>query len=199
MSKQHYVIVVADDDPGINELLNITLTDAGYQVHSCFSGDEAARIIQRIQPDVAVVDMQMETRDAGLRLLQALRQDPHTMRLSVVICSADTIFLDATRESIVELGATVLPKPFYLDEVLQTVESLLAPRPMTVAVNSALFEHARQRLAARGYEVISDDHGYSVLSATDPVDVSRARHIDDLIDLADLWDWAHGRQLKQSV
>lgn len=194
MSKQRYVIVVADDDPGINELLNILLTDAGYQVHCCFSGDEAARIIQRIQPDLAVVDMQMETRDAGLKLLQSLRQSPQTMRLSVVICSADAILLDATRADIIELGATILPKPFRVDDVLQTIESLIAPKPMTVVVNSELFEQARQRLAARGYEVLSDDHGYIVLNATDPTDASRARHLDDLIDLADLWDWAHQRQ-----
>ena len=195
MPKQRYVIVVADDDPSINELLNIMLTDAGYQVHCCFSGNEAARIIRRIQPDLVVVDMQMETRDAGLQLLLSLRQNPQTMRLSVVICSADTIFLDTTRDNITELGATILAKPFHLDEVLQTVESLIALSSMTVAVNSELFEQASQRLAARGYEVLADDHGYIVLNATDPADASRARHLDDLIDLADLWDWAHRRQL----
>src|SRR3954453_15104018 len=115
MSKQRYVIVVADDDPGINELYSQLLTEEGYEVHCCFSGDEAARVMQRLQPDLAVVDMQMETRDAGLRLLQSLRQNPQTMRLSVIICSADGVYLDSTKQHVSELGAVVLTKPFDID------------------------------------------------------------------------------------
>ena len=125
MSKQRYIIVVADDDPGINELYSQMLADEGYQVYCCFSGDEAARVIQRIQPDLAVVDMQMETRDAGLRLLQSLRQNPQTMRLSVIICSADAGYLDSTKQHFSELGALVITKPFDIDHFLQNVEKLL--------------------------------------------------------------------------
>ena len=127
MSQQHYVIVVADDDPDLNQLFSMMLSDQGYQVHCCFSGDEAARVIQRIQPDLAVVDMQMETRDAGLKLLESLRQSPQTMRLSVIICSADVIFLDSTNSQIKELGAEVITKPFRIDDFLEIVKQLLLP------------------------------------------------------------------------
>ena len=129
MAKQHYVIVIADDDPAINDLLRDILSEEGYQVHCCFTREEAARVIQRIVPDVAVIDMQMEARDAGLVLLQSLRDSPQTMRLSVIICSADEICLQQNSDQITQLGAQILPKPFDVEHLLDTVKLLLAAAP----------------------------------------------------------------------
>ncbi len=95
MAKEHYVIVVADDNTLINNFLSDLLRDEGYQVLCCFSGEEAQRVIRRVTPDVAILDMQMEERDAGLQVLEHLRQHPETARISVIICSADVPFLEA--------------------------------------------------------------------------------------------------------
>jgi len=125
MTRQHYTIVVADDDPILNTMLSDILTEEGYQVHCCFSQQEAARVIQRIVPDVAIVDMQMEARDAGLVLLQSLRHNLQMMRLSVIICSADHIFLQRNSDEIEQLGAEIISKPFDIEHLLQTVKRLL--------------------------------------------------------------------------
>lgn len=129
MVKQHYVIVVADDDPAINNLLREILSEEGYQVHGCFTREEAARVIQRVVPDVAVIDMQMEARDSGLELLQSLRQHPQTMCLSIIICSADTFCLEQSSDQLLKLGAEIIPKPFDVEHLLQTVKRLLAAAP----------------------------------------------------------------------
>jgi CheY-like chemotaxis protein len=127
MAKQAYTVVIVDDDPFINELLSYLLVEAGYQVLCCFTGAEAARVIRRVVPDVAIVDMQMEVRDAGLQLLKAVRQDPQTAKLGVILCSADNLFLDAHRQEIVTYRGEIMPKPFNLDHLLDTVRQLLAP------------------------------------------------------------------------
>ena len=63
--------------------------------------------------------------DAGLRLLESLRQDPLTAALSVVVCSADVSYLDICREQLNVYGAEVVAKPFALDHLLETVRRML--------------------------------------------------------------------------
>jgi CheY-like chemotaxis protein len=87
--KQHAVIVVADDDPLINDLISIVLQDEGYRVLSCTTGAEALQVAARVRPDLVITDMQMEVRDAGLQLLDRLRADPTTAETAVIVCSAD--------------------------------------------------------------------------------------------------------------
>jgi CheY-like chemotaxis protein len=125
MSARRYVIVVADDDPLMNLVLQETLLYAGYDVLCCFSGGEAERVIQRVVPDIAIVDMQMECKDAGLRLIETVRQDPRTSALSVVVCSADLLYLDSCRERLAGYGAEIVLKPFELDYLLETVRRML--------------------------------------------------------------------------
>jgi CheY-like chemotaxis protein len=91
----------------------------------CFSGGEAERVIRRVIPDIAIVDMQMEVHDAGLRLLEAVRRNPSTAALSVVICTADVSYLDTCREELAGFGAEVVAKPFALDYLLETVRRML--------------------------------------------------------------------------
>ena len=123
--KCRYAIVVADDDPLMNVLLREILLSDGYEVLCCFSGAEAERVIQRVKPDAAIVDMQMEVRDAGLQLLKSVRQNPTTAHISVIICSADLSYLDEQREQITAYGAEVMFKPFTVEQILKTVRRML--------------------------------------------------------------------------
>jgi CheY-like chemotaxis protein len=129
MAKEQYVIVVADDNEQINDFLNDLLHEEGYEVLCCFSGEEALRVIRRVIPDVAILDMQMETRAAGLKVLELLRQHPETARISVIICSADVPFLDAKKQDIIAYGGEIVYKPFEISHLLATIEKLLMAVP----------------------------------------------------------------------
>ncbi len=125
MAKEHYVIVVADDNVAINNFLCDLLHDEGYDVLCCFSGAEAQRVIRRVIPDVAILDMQMEVLDAGLHVLAWLRQHPETAAVSVIICSADAPFLAAKTKAITAYGGEIVYKPFDVPHLLATIEKLL--------------------------------------------------------------------------
>jgi len=129
MAKEQYVIVVADDNEQINDFLNDLLHEEGYAVLCCFSGAEALRVIRRVIPDVAILDMQMETRAAGLKILELLRQHPETARISVIICSADVPFLDAKKQDIIAYGGEIVYKPFEISHLLATIEKVLVAVP----------------------------------------------------------------------
>jgi hypothetical protein len=53
---------------------------------------------------------------------------------------------------------------------------------------------AIRRLAQCSYEVLPDERGYIVRHLTDSNDVSRVHTLDDLVDLADLMEWAKQRR-----
>jgi CheY-like chemotaxis protein len=126
MANEPFVIVVADDDPLLNALVCEVLADEGYDVRCSFTGAEAMRIIQRVRPDLVITDMQMEVRDAGLQVLQSLRQTPATISVAVIICSADREFLQAKFSEIARYHAEIIAKPFELGHLLATVQRLLA-------------------------------------------------------------------------
>jgi CheY-like chemotaxis protein len=129
MSKEHYVIVVADDNIAINNFLCDLLHEEGYRVLCCFSGEEAQRVIRRVIPDVAILDMQMEELDAGLQVLEWLRQHPETAQVSVIICSADVPFLEAKKKDITAYSGVIVHKPFDVPHLLATIEKLVMATP----------------------------------------------------------------------
>lgn len=79
----HWKLLIVDDDEEIHEVTNYALTDYTFLersvvVHSAYSRREAEILLDSM-PDVAVVllDVVMETKDAGLRLVEYIR---HTLK-----------------------------------------------------------------------------------------------------------------------
>jgi hypothetical protein len=56
------------------------------------------------------------------------------------------------------------------------------------------YEDAVRRLNKQGYDVHPHEQGYLVQHRTDGNDISRIRHLSELIELADLFDWREQRQ-----
>jgi hypothetical protein len=56
------------------------------------------------------------------------------------------------------------------------------------------YEDAVLRLLAFGYEVFSNGSGYRVQHRTDHLDTSLMRDLSDLVDFANLMEWAEQRR-----
>lgn len=67
-------ILVVDDDPNILELVSIQLTQAGYIVQKALNGFEALALIEKEEPDLAVVDVMMPGMD-GYTLTKKIRSE----------------------------------------------------------------------------------------------------------------------------
>ena len=126
MRHERPLIVLVNDDPVAVELLTDRFADAGYQTSGCLSSGEAPAIIRREQPDLVVLDLQMERPDAGVTLLELLRRVPATQAMPVIVCTADRWLLSHSAEQLHALGCAVVPKPFDLDALLATVRARLA-------------------------------------------------------------------------
>ncbi len=121
-------VLVVDDDVGLRTLLVEFLSDSGYDVVSAETGRIALRIMQ--EPgngvDLVVSDVLMPDMD-GIELLTSLRSSHPSLPLIAMTGGGPVM----TRELLIKitgsLGAeAVLGKPFSLDELLISVESVLS-------------------------------------------------------------------------
>lgn len=121
-------ILVIEDDDLMRELVAVHLGDAGHDVVPCADGAVAIRAILDQKPDLVVLDLGMPYID-GFELLAALKGDPLTRTIPVIVLSSRTDLQSLDR--VVALGAAeYLNKPIRVESLLDAVERrLLNPGP----------------------------------------------------------------------
>jgi DNA-binding response OmpR family regulator len=120
-------ILVVDDDPAILDSLRFLFEDEGYRVQTSEKGDyaDSLRDDNGGLPDLIVLDVLLSGKD-GRAICRKLKSQDETRHIPIVMISA---YPDAERSS-KEVGADAfVAKPFAIDDVLMTVETLLALRP----------------------------------------------------------------------
>jgi DNA-binding NtrC family response regulator len=115
-------ILVADDDPHIQEVLEVRLSSAGYEVILASDGREALDALAATPVDLVISDIRMPGVD-GLEL-QA-RLEKIAPKLPLIFLTAYGSIQDAVQA--IKSGAVdYLTKPFEGKELLAKVESVLA-------------------------------------------------------------------------
>lgn len=69
------LIYIAEDDPGIRELILYTLQVSGFEAKGFETGTALLEAVQGTRPDLVMLDIMMPGHD-GLTVLQKLRQNP---------------------------------------------------------------------------------------------------------------------------
>jgi DNA-binding response OmpR family regulator len=112
-------VVVADDDPDIVDILVFNLTAAGYEVESAADGVAALELVTASHPDLVVLDIMMPRMD-GLQVLAALKAEPETKEIPVVMLTARASDTDLWEGW--DAGADYyITKPFDLEELLRFI------------------------------------------------------------------------------
>ena len=124
------VIAVVDDDAAFLTMMQDLLADEDYQVLLCSDGEDAYSLIQRERPDLVILDIRMDLRDVGLKILQLMRLNPITQQVPVIVCSADGRLLDEQREDLCERCCDVVQKPFDIDELLLKISQMVGQAPV---------------------------------------------------------------------
>lgn len=110
-------ILVLDDDSYVRELLNLHLSNAGYEVLLAEDAIVAGHLLIRQRPDLMLVDVEMPYMN-GLEFMQAPKADPAVCNIPVVFISSREDCEDRAKE----LGAgAFLHKPLLADHLLATV------------------------------------------------------------------------------
>jgi len=117
-------ILIVDDDPSEIELLSLAFEEnhMAVQLQIARDGKGALSVLQGQQPRLAMIDIKMPLMN-GFELLQAIRADPRTRGLTVIIMS--TSGAESDRRQARELGAVrYWQKPPHFHELVAMVQEL---------------------------------------------------------------------------
>jgi CheY-like chemotaxis protein len=158
-------IVIIEDHPVLISVYRNKFIAEGFNVEIATDGDSGLKLINRVKPDLVVLDLAMPKLN-GIEVLKKLRANPLFEDLPVIIFSDSAWKQQAWKE-----GATVvLSKSEHSpSEVVESARNALlaceAPEQETLAINAAfLAAHATssgtvtQSVPTAGHVLLVEDH-----------------------------------------
>lgn len=122
-------VLVVDDERDLLEMVCFVLRQEGYIVAKATDGLDALNSVERMMPDLILLDMKMPRVD-GWQFASELRKK-HGPRVPIVVVTAS----EDARVSAEEIGAQGwLGKPFDLDQLIDTVISVIGPARLDAQV-----------------------------------------------------------------
>ena len=163
------LILLADDSPLIHRHTVPLLEDDGYEVRSASDGAEAIALARSLCPDLVITDVEMPLVD-GYGVCKALKADPATARVPVLICSSLGEAADLERGF--DAGADdYLVKPVLPEELSTRVRALVLgslpasrERILVVDDSPAQRHYVADCLARQGFDVVTADNGKVALA-----------------------------------
>ncbi len=158
------LIVLADDSPLIHRHTVPILEDDGYDVISAHDGEDALAKVREHKPDLVITDVEMPKLD-GYGVCKALKSDPATAHLPVLICSSLGEATDLERGF--DAGADdYLVKPVIPEELSTRVRALVLgslpasrERVLVVDDSPAQRHYVADCLARQGFVVTTAENG----------------------------------------
>jgi DNA-binding response OmpR family regulator len=117
---QHVLLI--EDEPNIAEAISFILGRDGWTVTALTDGLGAEAAVRSARPDLVILDLMLPGR-SGLDILAALRSDPETAGLPVMMLTAKGQGRD--REAAERAGVDLfMAKPFSNADMLASVRAL---------------------------------------------------------------------------
>jgi DNA-binding response OmpR family regulator len=120
------LILVADDDEDILQLLSFRLERAGYEIVQARNGADALRLAIELRPALAVLDVMMPGL-TGYEVTRELRRNEDTRAMPVILLTAKAQASDVA-EGMAAGADDYVKKPFDARDLRERVERLLRPR-----------------------------------------------------------------------
>jgi len=114
---------VVDDDPEIVTMLSTRLGKRGYKVSTASDGTKALEMAKEDRPDVVLLDVMMPGK-SGWEVARALKQDPATQGVKIVMVSAIGEKTNEITAPIYGADAHV-DKPFEFEHLEKVISRLL--------------------------------------------------------------------------
>jgi len=113
-------VLVLEKNKDISELINLVLTDEGYQVEVLFSIEAIFEHIKFFQPDIILLDIISPTAE-GTALCEAIKAAEDTKHIPVVVLSTHP------KASVIKeiCADEVIPKPFDIGNLVMIIEEQL--------------------------------------------------------------------------
>lgn len=121
-------VLIADDQSTMRQLVRLTLESGHFEILEAPDGDAALDVARREVPDLVFLDWTMPG-TPGLEVCRALRDDPATSRMRIVMLTARSQAADRQRAH--DVGADdYITKPFSPIQLLEKVRDVLGPEAL---------------------------------------------------------------------
>ncbi|HSP65672.1 MAG TPA: response regulator, partial [Candidatus Deferrimicrobium sp.] len=127
-------VLIVEDDTSLLRLLELRLSVDGYTTRTAVDGVDALRTLAEWLPDIIVTDVMMP-RLSGLSLCRAVRRDPRTACVPIILLTARCF--DNDMQEVVDLGGvTFMNKPFDAETLNEALRTALGERPAPPGVGA---------------------------------------------------------------
>jgi two-component system chemotaxis response regulator CheY len=115
-------IMTVDDSKTVRKVLNITLTQAGYEVIEAIDGKEALSLFSVNNIDLLVTDLNMPNLD-GVDLIKQVRKKPGNRFMPIIMLTSESQ-LDKKQEGKKAGASGWVTKPFKPEQLLSIVRTV---------------------------------------------------------------------------
>ncbi len=116
-------ILLADDSPTIQKVVELTFAETGYQVVAVSGGTELLDRLPDVKPEVVICDVIMPDRD-GYEVCQTIKSAPETLHIPVILLTGT--FEPFDRDRALAVGCDeIVTKPFEARHLIAAVEKLV--------------------------------------------------------------------------
>ena len=123
MKNGSFVILCVDDDQDVLTSLRLILEKNGYAMAEAYSAEEGARVYRETKPDFVIVDLMMESVDAGRNFVKELQLLGNKAPVYMLSSVGDSL---AQNVQFSDLGLTgVFQKPVDVNTLLTTLRRKL--------------------------------------------------------------------------
>ena len=124
------LILIADDDADVRDLLTVSLEEAGYRALGAKDGHTAARILTVAKPVGMITDVRMPAMN-GMELCQLARSTPAIRDMAILMVSGNAHAYDVDA-GLVAGADGYLAKPLTPKQLVAELQTLISRRHLGV-------------------------------------------------------------------
>jgi DNA-binding response OmpR family regulator len=118
-------VVCVEDEPEMIDLVRLILAKEGFEVVGVSGGLEGLATIERLQPDLVLLDLMMPDMD-GWEVYRRMKANPTISSIPVIVVTAKAQSIDKVLGLQVAKVDDYITKPFGPAQLLKSIEKVLA-------------------------------------------------------------------------
>ena len=117
------IVLVVDDDEEIVSFVEMSLKEAGYEVHTAINGKQGLDLVRSTHPDLVLLDLAMPVMH-GYEVCHAIRADAEIKDTKIVVTSGKSYPVDIKNAK--DAGADhYMVKPYGISQLVDMVARVL--------------------------------------------------------------------------
>ncbi|MBK9294813.1 MAG: response regulator [Oligoflexia bacterium] len=150
-AKSNGLILVAEDDKAILELIDYNLKLEGFKTCLVGQGDEVFSAVQKHKPDLVLLDLMLPG-EGGIEICKKMRSTESTKRIPVIMLTAKSSETDKVVG--LEVGADdYVTKPFSTKELMARVKASLRRNKLINQTQKEVLQKGDLTIDLRSYKV----------------------------------------------